>query len=112
MLDIVERMYGVSAMDDVKFGLLLFRLDLLEALRSRDLAQLRACLLRHRPYVQCTPEQFRRLLRDDSYLQATMYERIADEPLLRALHPEAHAWLEAHGLEPLATQREAVGAAA
>ena len=100
-------------MEDLKLGLLLFRVDLLQALRSRDLARLRACLVRYRPYVQCATGQFRRLLSDDGYLQAAMYERIVDEPLLEPLHQEAQAWLESHGLEPApAPRREAVGAAA
>jgi len=100
-------------MEDLQLGLLLFRVDLLQALRSRDLARLRACLVRHRPYVQCAPGQFRRLLNDDRYLQAAMYERILGEPLLGTLHPEAQAWLEVHGFEPAPASRpEAVGAAA
>lgn len=106
-------MSGVSSVDDLKFGLLLFRIDLIQALQARDLARLRACLLRHRPYVQCSPRQFRRLLHDDGYLQAAMYHQIAGEPLLKPLHPEAQAWLESHGPQPTpAPQGEAVGAAA
>ncbi|MSQ32852.1 MAG: hypothetical protein EXR60_00250 [Dehalococcoidia bacterium] len=100
-------------MEDLEFGLLLFRVDLLQALRSRDLDRLRACLVRQHPYVQCAPGQFRRLLNDDLYLQAAIYERIVAEPLLEALHPEAQAWLEVHGFEPApASRSEAVGAAA
>lgn len=100
-------------MDDMRFGLLLFRLDLIQALRSRDLGRLRGCLVHHRPYVQCSREQFRRLLQNDGYLQATMYEQIAGEPLLKLLHAEAQGWLEAHEREAAPAKRgELVGAAA
>ena len=83
-------------MTELKLGLLLFRSDVLAALRARDWTTLRDTLERNRARVRCPAQEWEGLLADPSALQETLYTQVAAEPLLEPLHAEARAWLAAH----------------
>jgi hypothetical protein len=72
--------------------------ELGEALRSRELSQVKELYLKWKDKMELPP------LPSDAALEAQMHQLICEFPSLADLHAESRAWLLAHGYSPQVEQ--------